>query len=556
MLTMLGPPVDGLDRLRHIPINSRDERCLSQISSWISECAEHKECRQSGSVSLPERVIEISPDHTVAPRIISSDGRDGSYIILSHHYSGEAKVPNASELLENGLPVTLDVMAFPKAIADAIDITRKLGYRYLWVREICMAASTFSENSLRFVSVYAQAALMLTASAGPEANHGIFHDRKVLCSPALGTGKDRYFRPRALCWMSNIEESPLAGRGWNIVERMLAPRIVHFTERQIVWECASGCQFEAAKIVDNKGSGPSINAYDKCAFQQYVQDALQQSSHETDTSSNDESEKSVARLQGWTRSVNALSWGNFDSPSDKFPVIGKIAQIMSGYSLGDYLAGIWSNHIISGLTWGRMFSLLTPTPEYVAPTWSWASVNGPVTIDNVQPGSAMESSWIQKYKPILVSHHILLSDPSNPYGRVLEGSHIVLDAACIGFKKLTDGIVAQEGAFQARPILDHSLMFDCSCCRPRPKEVQESDASKFNKEIEHHLCVILQVSDWSTESEGCGACICLIVKASEKSDSFTRVGILTVGPNRLGKPVNPNGTFDALGWERRRIKLI
>lgn len=553
---MLGPPVNGLDRLRDVPVNSQDDKCLIQISSWMSECAEHKECCQPKPASLPARVIEISSDHTVAPRIISSDGQDEFYVILSHSYSGEAKISNVSELLKDGIPTTLNIMVLPKAIADAIDVTRKLGYRYLWVRELCMTDTEFSEDSLRFLSIYAQAALMLTASAGPEAKHGLYHDRKLLCSPALGTGKDRYFRPQALRWMECIEQSPLAGRGWNVVERMLAPRIVHFTNLQMVWECASGCDFEAAKIVDNQGSGPSINAYDKRTFQQYVREAHRPDSLEIEASNNDVSEDSVARLRSWTQNVNALSWGNFDSPSDKLPVIGKIAQIMSDHTMGDYLAGIWSNHIVSGLAWGRMFSLLTPVPEYVAPTWSWASVSGPVAIDDVQPARTVDSSRVQKYKPLLVSHHMLLADPLNPFGRVLEGSYIILDAACIGFKKLIDGFNTHERDFQINPILDHSLMFDCGCCRPRSEEVQESDSNNFNREIEHHVCVILKTTDWSGESKGDESCVCLILKASEKNDSFTRVGFLTVGPNCWQKPVDPNGTFDALGWERRMIKMV
>ncbi|KAJ5625778.1 HET domain protein [Penicillium lagena] len=549
ILTLLGPPVDGLDCLRDIPVNSQDERCLSQISSWISECAEHTTCSQSKPISLPERVIEISPDPAVAPRIISSDGRNGSYIILSHHYSGDAKIPDTAELLKGGLPVTLDVAVFPKAIADAVDVTRRLGYRYLWARELCMTASEFSENSSGFLSIYARAALMLTASAGPEADHGLFHDRKILYSPALGTGKDRFFRPRALHWVSNVEESPLAMFGWNVVERMLAPRIVHFTNRQLVWECASGCQFEAAKSIGNQGSGPKINGYDKTIFQRYVEDALQQSLAEINQGSDDGKDKSVARLQTWTDSVNALSWGKFEPPSDKLLVVGKIALAMSDNTMGDYLAGIWSKHIISGLAWGRMFSLLTPTPEYVAPTWSWASVNGPVAIDNVQDDITSDFMWLQKYQPKLVSHHIILADPSNPYGNVLQGSQIALEAACIGFKNLTDSFKVQEQGFQVRPVLDQSLLFDCSCCRPRPDEVQEADSSKFNQEVEHHVCIILKFGDLDVKTGGVGSCLCLILKGSDESDSFTRVGFLTVA-------LNSRDQMDTMGWERRKVKLV
>ncbi|KAJ5818539.1 HET domain protein [Penicillium riverlandense] len=549
ILTLLGPPVDGLDCLRDVPVNSQDDKCLRRISSWMSECEEHTACSQSKSVPLPERVIEISPDPAVAPRIISSDGRNGSYIILSHHYSGDAHIPDTAKLLKGGLPVTLKVVAFPKAIADAIDVARRLGYRYLWARELCMTASEFSENSSCFLSIYGRAALMLAASAGPEADHGLFHDRTILYSPALGTGKDRFFRPRVLRWMSNIEQSPLAGLGWNVVERMLAPRIVHFTDRQLVWECASGCQFEAAKIIGDQGSGRRINAYDKSIFQRYMQDALQQSPGEINKGSDDGTKKSVARFKTWTDSVNALSWGRFATPSDKLLVVGKVALAMSDNTMGDYLAGIWSKHIISGLAWGRMLSLLTPTSEYVAPTWSWASIDGPVAIDNVQEDTTSDSLWLQKHKPKLVSHHMVLADASNPYGNVLQGSHIVLEAACIGIKKLADSFKVQEPAFQVRPVLDQSLMFDCGCCRPRSDEVQEADESKFNREIEHHVCMILKLDDLDVKTDDVGSCVCLILKRSDESDSFTRVGFLTFS-------LNCRDRMDALGWERRKLKLV
>jgi hypothetical protein len=99
--------------------------------------------------------------------------------------------------------------------------------------------------------------------------------------------------------MSNIEETPLARQGWNVAERMLAPRLVHFTDRQLVWECASVCQFEVANIIKDQDTGSRINGYEEISA-----------------------------------------------------ICGECT--MSDTSL-DYLAGIWSNHVISGLTWGRLF---------------------------------------------------------------------------------------------------------------------------------------------------------------------------------------------------------
>lgn len=556
-MTFPGPLTDKFDSLHDIARNSQDDKCVTKISSWMSQCAEHEKCYQFESVPLPERIIEVSPDPLVSPRIVASEGQKGAYIILSHHHPSADSASSSTEAQPKDiLPANLDIALYPKAIADAIDITRRLGYRYLWIRQLCLTTSEFSENPAHFLGIYGRASLMLTASIRSELNLGLFHERNILQSPALGITKDRYLRPRALRWMTNIEESPLSRQGWNVIERILAPRIVHFTDRQLVWECASGCQFEAVKIIKEQESGPRINGYDKKLFQQFVESALLSPSTDINETPYAGEESPVARLEAWTDSVNALSWGSFENPSDKLLVVGKSALAISDGSMGDYLAGIWSKHVASGLAWGRMFSPLTSATEYVAPTWSWASVDGPVGIDDVRENLASDSAWAQKYQPELVSHHILYADPSTPYGNVLPGSHIVLDAACIGFKRLTSVLKDDEESFRVRPILDQSLMFECICCRPRSAEVQEADSEKFNREIDHHVCAVLKIDDWTTKTDNVGPCVCLVLKASDGDDSYTRVGFLTVAPNCWNKPVNPSGTFDRLGWERRQLRLV
>jgi hypothetical protein len=494
----------------------------------------------------------------VAPRVIASEGQKGAYIILSHHHSVDSASSSIQELPKASLPAALDIELYSKAIADAIDITRRLGYQYLWIRQLCLTASEFSENPARFLSIYGRASLMLTAALRSEPNIGLFHERTILQSPALGLAKDRHFRPRVLRWMSNIEETPLARQGWNVAERMLAPRLVHFTDRQLVWECASGCQFEAAKIINDQDTGPQINGYDKKLFQEFVASALLPPLTDIDTDEIPYAGEAglAARLEAWTGSVNALSWGSFEDPSEKLPLVGKIALAISDASMGDYLAGIWSKNVISGLAWGRMFSLLTAATGYVAPTWSWASVNGPVGVDDVRESLVSDSAWAQKYQPELISHHILHADPPNTYGNVLPGSHIVLDAACIGFKTLTSAFKDDEQSFSVRPILDQSLMFECICCRPRPAEVQEADSQKFAREIDHHICAVLKIDDWAKETDEVGPCVCLILKASDGDDSYTRVGLMIIAPSSWNKPVNPSGMFDGLSWERRQLRLV
>lgn len=45
-------------------------------------------------------------------------------------------------------------------------------------------------------------------------------------------------------WDSQVQNQPLHRRGWVVQERLLAPRVLHFSLQQLVWECR---KFSAAE---------------------------------------------------------------------------------------------------------------------------------------------------------------------------------------------------------------------------------------------------------------------------------------------------------------------
>lgn len=61
-----------------------------------------------------------------------------AYIILSHNHSADSASSSIQELLKASLPAALDIALYPKAIADAIYITCRLGYQYLWIRQLSL----------------------------------------------------------------------------------------------------------------------------------------------------------------------------------------------------------------------------------------------------------------------------------------------------------------------------------------------------------------------------------------------------------------------------------
>jgi hypothetical protein len=50
----------------------------------------------------------------------------------------------------------------------------------------------------------------------------------------------------------------------------------------------------------------------------------------------------------------------------------------------EYLAGLWKNHLINQLLWMTYTNLWKSRPKrYLAPSWSWASVNGKVAFRDI-----------------------------------------------------------------------------------------------------------------------------------------------------------------------------
>jgi hypothetical protein len=43
-----------------------------------------------------------------------------------------------------------------------------------------------------------------------------------------------------------VGDTPLGGRGWVVQERILSPRVVHFSSNQLFWDC---CQEKAAELL-------------------------------------------------------------------------------------------------------------------------------------------------------------------------------------------------------------------------------------------------------------------------------------------------------------------
>lgn len=159
------------------------------------------------------------------------------------------------------------------------------------------------------------------------------------------------------------KESRLGRRGWIKQELTLAPRTIYFAECEVFWECASTMAAESmpkqplvGSFSNKPESGPQIWAI------------------------NDSPGKTEMRMRAmnWARVVTSYSSCELTYPvKDKLAAIGGLAQTFG--SPYEYLAGLWKSDLAQWLLW-RPYGAKRYA-EYIAPSWSWASMDGYVRFE-------------------------------------------------------------------------------------------------------------------------------------------------------------------------------
>ncbi|TGO43295.1 hypothetical protein BHYA_0002g01000 [Botrytis hyacinthi] len=603
-----------VDRVKNVPVSVNAEDGLDGLVKWIMDCGmDHEICRSIRRVEgLPQRLIRLSSDIGVAPVLIETSGLASiDYLALSTRSFVETKDPRVDPRVEN-LSIletkgkSLDTSSLPKAFTDAFAITRRLGYECIYIAALCHV----SDDPLDLISIFAQATLLFSADNVQSPTDGLLQPRVIFNSPPLGIHRDRYLRLSCLRNHADLDSSPLSKSGWAFMERVLAPRVLHFTKRQLIWECASGWKFEAANVEDKQyGSGMIRGTYQKNLMQPYIQEYLsrearsisQPSTQENNDTQTSNLSKYAQRLEVWYQIIDTISSTTFPSQRDKSTALSLITKIMDNGTFGTNLSGIFTRNIAYGLAWGRVNALLTPNRDARAPSWSWESVHGSIShMYTSYPPSILHirsahPSWIDKYTPQLLSHDDSASHPSSslPVSNPLPPcSSLTLEGSLTSILHLCEYFQPEVPKYMINLVLDQSPIFDCKCCGPRSDAVQETGMQEFEKRKDHYFAMYLS-GDLDVESgdadpwkvSRCAGMLVLRMvdrrevmgRGNDNTDEsvtaqreeisgdagiliYERVGLLRLSFTSYEKNSIDEALiqekFDEVGWERKTIRLV
>lgn len=429
-------PIVGTHRTLN---GTRRSRVDSIVVEWLRECVEKHDC-QGDTATLPTRVLDLSQSSEGGISLYVTDQEIELYAALSHCWGGEVPMKTTTlnyEAQQNHIAVD----DLPMNFKDAIEVTRRLGLRYLWIDALCIIQDDLSDwevESREMSRIYGDAHIVIGADGAKSTEEGFLHDspeynsmhadgKSALVAVVDDEQADVYISecPKHYDTCSlldkailseqyeDIIENPLSQRAWTFQEQLLARRMVHFTKEEMVWECRSRYRCECTQFDDSR-----------------------QRTSKDDWISGDTAKMGIQ----WYTFVNEVCVRQLTFRTDILPCLSGLAAQMEASGMGRYLAGLWEEDLLLGLTWSYEQLQNRILPQQ-APSWSWASLEG-----RSSPYWLLRQQWDSialKVQHAQILDAQCISKGQNAYGAVSQG-HIKMIAPIVRVEVMENHKAANE----------------------------------------------------------------------------------------------------------------
>jgi hypothetical protein len=412
---------------------------ISKVRDWIQDCDDnHESCWSAMKhlnyrtpIFLPTRLINVGDEaQNMHPRLVitskvgaASLPNAAKYIALSYCWGTveqAAKLPKTTHDTILSRIEKIEFKTMPQTFQDAITVARTLGIKHLWIDSLCIIQDDprdWEIESSKMAAIFSNAYLTLVAASGSSCNDS-FLRREIsglTCTipmsskqgqkPIEGQYSLRFRRQ----WgksdkMADISGSRWLTRGWTFQEERLARRVLMFGKTKFFFDC---------KTVER------VEDSDACALRpgwvKSVSEVLLES-HQPNRGEVAERSDKTQHWENWQTLCTHYSYRELTFPSDKLPAISGIASNFAAKSHSKYLAGLWQDNLVHDLFW-QSSNAATRPPEYRAPSWSWASLDGRILWPSWRV--CLTCIGCKMYCTVLDVH--ILQAGMNPYGAVKDG---------------------------------------------------------------------------------------------------------------------------------------
>jgi hypothetical protein len=344
------------------------DQSLKIVDEWIEKCDRQHKCYQGHQTALPTRVIDVSQED---PRLVISNEERSPYITLSHCWGGEQPITTTISTLDERI-AKIPMDSLPALYRDAVKLTRHLGIKYLWIDSLCIVQDCqddWRKESAKMGEIYRLSYLTLYALSSPNCHQGILVERESLTETRPDPSGRSAYNQRAR--EEVFKDAPLCQRAWALQERLLSPRLLHYSREEMFWECLACTARESSHRISLYR--PGTYKYERYECPQ-VKIPLVLPLEENPSFP-------VSLPSDWHTIVAEYTRCQLTQSSDKLPAISGLASVFQRNTGYTYLAGLWEEELANGLLWfciteqDRGRTTKPRTGPYRGPSWSWVSTD-------------------------------------------------------------------------------------------------------------------------------------------------------------------------------------
>lgn len=372
----LVPQSKGANSIRMLKEESLD---FEIFNTWLKFCQSMhtKTCEAKTSASVPFLKLIDCETRMIVPAV------NHQYVALSYVWGSTSEDENPFGTLPGNLPDTIE---------DAIVVTRKLGFRYLWIDRYCINQNCPEERSMQVRKmdlIYRNCEVCIIAAAGQDPLYGLPGVGRRNRQPQPLGKVDGHFMISALGNpQSIIEQSRWFTRAWTYQEALLSRRRLVFTDQQVYFECHGMYCCEALnfplKDLHNKGcqrfkaaycNGNKIGMFPRGVGSRATEiiKRIEEYSQKSFSNSQDILNGILGILNAFEASVHRTRhiWG--------VPIITETSKLpQPAVATSESHQSVQATDFFYGLWW-QVRAPATRRPDF--PSWSWTGWFGPIHWD-------------------------------------------------------------------------------------------------------------------------------------------------------------------------------
>jgi hypothetical protein len=300
------------------------------LKSWISICeGKHQRCKPKPLSHRPWRLIDCRE------RTMITETASCSYVALSYVWGNAPVGETSDKILPENVANSLSLPSnVPAVVQDAMEVTLKLGERYLWIDKYCINHHDLTSERTEIAAmdlIYEQARVAIFAAAGLDEKFGLIgvnDKRREKQTTTIINGVQLASTLRHP--LETVKTSKWCTRAWTHQEALLSHRRLFFTEEQVYFICNGMECWESLNVslpeLHKRGTDRVVGL--KREFQLY-------------------SDRPRARLWDFLGHVREYSGRKLSDPADSFNAFKGIAHKFAT-DCKPLVNNLWGLPIVSG----------------------------------------------------------------------------------------------------------------------------------------------------------------------------------------------------------------